>query len=283
MGAYSFFYAIFRVIRNVGLIVRNEPPRSRLHVLLTYLRFELTYRAGVCLLRLPIRRETIFGFTVRFFDYPTFLFLFEELFIWKPYDFKATSSRPTIFDCGSNIGMSLLYFKRVYPDCVLVAFEADRKTFELLKENVQGNKLRDVTLVNRAVLDRTGPVEFYSDPGLPGSLAMSANPERGLKARTTIEATTLSEYLHSEIDFLKMDIEGAEGRVLRELVDRNKLKLVKEMVFEYHHHERPDEDALSGILAILEQNGFGYEICDMIPPPFQRGRFRGMLIYAYQK
>ncbi|MDD5559542.1 FkbM family methyltransferase [Candidatus Methylomirabilis sp.] len=283
MGAYSFSYAMFRIVQNVGLIFRNEPSRSRLPMLLTYCRLVFKYRLGIALLKLPIRQEIIFGFTVKFFDYSVFLFLFEEIFICKQYDFKATSYRPVILDCGSNIGMSLLYFKRVYPDCVLVAFEADRKTFELLKENVQGNKLRDVILVNRAVLDRTGPVEFYSDPGLPGSLAMSANPERGLKARTMIEAITLSEYLHSEIDFLKMDIEGAEGRVLRELADRNKLKLVKEMVFEYHHHERPAEDALSGVLAILEQNGFGYEICDMIPPPFQRGRFRGMLIYAYQK
>lgn len=283
MGVYSFFYAMFRVIRNVGLILRNESPRSRLPMLLTYCRLAFKYRLGVALLRLPIRQETIFGFTVKFFDYSAFLFLFEEIFICKQYNFKAISHRPVILDCGSNIGMSILYFKTLYPDCVIVAFEADEKTFELLNENVQGNKLHDVTLVNRAVLDRTGPVEFYSDPGLPGSLAMSANPERGLKAKTTIEATTLSEYLHSEIDFLKMDIEGAEGRVLRELADRNKLKLVKEMVFEYHHHERPDEDALSGVLAILEQNGFGYEIYDMIPPPFQRGRFRGMLIYAYQK
>lgn len=283
MGAYSFFYAIFQVVRNVGLIVRNEPPRSRLHMVLMYLKLDLTYRIGVRLLRLPIRRETIFGFTVRFFDYSTFLFLFEELFIWKPYDFKTTNPRPMILDCGSNIGMSILYFKTMYPDCVIVAFEADKKTFELLKENVQGNKLRDVTLVNRAVSDRTGPADFYSDPDLPGSLAMSASSQRGLKARTTIEATTLSEYLNSEIDFLKMDIEGAEGRVLRELAERDKLKLVKEMVFEYHHHERPDEDALSSVLAILEQNGFGYAICDMIPPPFQRGRFRGMLIYAYRK
>lgn len=283
MGAYSFFYAIFRVVRNVGLILRNEPPRSRLPMLLTYCRLAFKYRLGVALLRLPIRRDTIFGFTVKFFDYSVFLFLFEEIFIWKQYDFKATSLRPVILDCGSNIGMSILYFKTMYPDCVIVAFEADKKAFELLKENVERNKLRDVTLVNQAVSDRTGSADFYSDPDLPGSLAMSASPDRGLKARAMIESTTLSEHLNSEVDFLKMDIEGAEGRVLRELADRNKLKLVKEMVFEYHHHERPDEDALSGVLGILEQNGFGYEICDMIPPPFQRGRFRGILIYAYRK
>lgn len=283
MGAYSFFYAMFRVIRNVGLILRNEPPRSRLPMLLTYCRLAFKYRLGVALLKLPIRQETIFGFTVKFFDYSAFLFLFEEIFICKQYDFKAISHRPVILDCGSNIGMSILYFKTLYPDCVIVAFEADEKTFELLKENIERNRLRSVTLVNRAVSDRTGPADFYSDPDLPGSLAMSTSPKRGLKAKATIESTTLSEHIDSEVDFLKMDIEGAEGGVLRELSGRNKLKLVKEMVFEYHHHERPDEDALSGVLGILEQNGFGYEICDMIPPPFKRGRFRCGLIYAYRK
>jgi FkbM family methyltransferase len=238
---------------------------------------------GIALLNLPIKQEIIFGFIVTFFDYSTFLFLFEEIFICKQYDFKAASHRPVILDCGSNIGMSILYFKTLYPDCVIVAFEPDKKTFELLKENIARNKLRDVTLVNRAVSDRTAPADFYSDPDLPGSLAMSTDPARGLKTKMIIESTTLSDHIHAEVDFLKMDIEGAEQDVLRELSRHNKLRMVKEMIFEYHHHARPDEDALSGVLGMLEQNGFGYDICNMIPPPFQRGQFRGILIYAYRK
>jgi len=98
-----------------------------------------------------------------------------------------------------------------------------------------------------------------------------------------VEATSLSEHINNEIDFLKMDIEGAEECVIADLARRNKLKLVKELVFEYHHHERPDQDRLSVVLAALEQNNFGYEISALALSPFVRGRFLGMLIYAYRK
>lgn len=283
MSSYDFFYAIWRVARNTGLIIRNEPAGSRLAMLLTYARLQLKFLIGVKLLRRPVRQEKLFGFTVRFFDYEVFLFLFEELFIWKPYAFKAATSRPIIFDCGSNIGMSILYFKWAYPDCAIVGFEADRRTFELLKENVLHNQLENVTLFNRAVSDSTETIDFYSDPDAPGSLAMTAKPGRGLKARAQIETTPLSEHLSGEIDFLKMDIEGAEACAIAELSHHNKLKLVKEMVFEYHHHELPEQDALADVLAILEQNHFGYEISSMALSPFEKGRFLGMLIYAYQK
>jgi len=283
MSWYGFFYAIWRATRNVGLIVRNEPARSRLPMLLTYMRMQLKYLAGVILLKRPITTERLFGFTVRFFDYEVFLFLFEEIFIWKPYYFKAATDHPVIIDCGSNIGMSILYFKHVYPGCAITGFEADKRTFELLQENVLRNRLQHVTLFNRAVSDTSGTIDFYSDPSLPGSLAMTAQSERGLKAKSQVEATPLSEYISSEIDFLKMDIEGDEERVIADLARRNKLKLVKELVFEYHHHELPNQDRLSGVLASLEQNNFGYEISALALSPFVRGRFLGMLIYAYRK
>jgi FkbM family methyltransferase len=283
MSVYGLFYAVWRVTRNVGLIVRNEPAGRRLVMLLTYARLQLTFLIGVKLFKRSLHREQLFGFTVQFFNYELFLFLFEEIFIWKQYDFTAATDRPIIFDCGSNIGMSILYLKRLYPNCIIVGFEPDKNTFELLKENVSRNRLQHVTLFNRAVSDTTGTIDFYSDPDLPGSLAMTARPERGLKARAQVETTPLSDHVSGEIDFLKMDIEGAEECAIEELSRHNKLKLVKEMVFEYHHHERPEQDTLAGVLATLERNGFGYEISALTLAPFQRGRFHGMLIYAYRK
>jgi len=283
MSLYDFFYAIWRMARNVGLIVRNEPAQSRLPMLLTYARLQFRFLVVVTFLKRRIDKEHLFGFTVKFFNYGMFLFLFEEIFIWKPYDFKAATDCPVIIDCGSNIGMSILYFKRLYPNCIIVGFEPDKITFELLKENVSRNRLQHVTLFNRAVSDTTGTINFYSDPDLPGSLAMTASPERGLEARAQVETTPLSDHLSGEIDFLKMDIEGSEECVLEDLARQNKLKLVKEMVFEYHHHERPKKDTLAGVLATLERNGFGYEISALTLAPFQRGRFHGMLIYAYRK
>ena len=47
MSVYGLFYAIWRVVRNAGLIVRNEPAGHRLVMLLTYARLQLTFLIGV--------------------------------------------------------------------------------------------------------------------------------------------------------------------------------------------------------------------------------------------
>jgi hypothetical protein len=57
-----------------------------------------------------------------------------------------------------------------------------------------------------------------------------------------------------------MDIEGAEDLVINEIASQGKLKLINEMVIEYHHHLNPKEDNFSNIIKVLEANGFGYQI-----------------------
>ena len=82
---------------------------------------------------------------------------------------------------------------------------------------------------------------------------------------------------------MKMDIEGAETLVIEELSKKNKLKLIKQMVIEYHHHIDPKDDKFSKILRILEENDFGYKISSTLKSPLNREKFQDILIYAYKK
>ena len=75
-----------------------------------------------------------------------------------------------------------------------------------------------------------------------------------------VNSRKLSQFLDRDVDLLKMDIEGAEEDVLHELATSGKLRFVKRMHVEYHHHIDPRKNALSRILKILEDNGLGYQI-----------------------
>jgi hypothetical protein len=97
-----------------------------------------------------------------------------------------------------------------------------------------------------------------------------------------VEAVRLSPFIQGEVDLLKMDIEGAEGSVVRELAEAGKLKWIKEMFIEYHHHLNPNEDDLSQLFRIFEQNGFGYQIHSAFRRPFVRRVFQDIQIYAYR-
>lgn len=200
------------------------------------------------------------------------------------YYFEAETDNPFIVDCGANVGISVLYFKKLYPNCKLLAFEPDRRAFRILKANVRANYLKNVILINSAVHNKRGFADFYYDRTHPESLSMSikSGREKSISVRK-VPTVLLSSYLKERVDFLKMDIEGVEGSVINELFQAGKLNFVRESVIEYHHHIKPKEDLLSQTLKIFEDNHFGYQIHTHMRMPFSREKFQGILTYAYKK
>jgi FkbM family methyltransferase len=279
----SFSEWLWRLISNCGLVMRRGHTHGRAGILSAYLKIELKRYFLVQLLGRKKTSESVFGYRIHFYDYETFAILFEEVYVPDVYYFKSSSPQPNVIDCGSNIGLAVLYFKKIYPNCKITAFEADEVTFKMLEKNVQSNGLTDVTLVNKAVYDSKGSITFYFAPDRPGSLVGSTRHESLAKSDSkSVETDILSDYVSGPVDFLKMDIEGAEEKVLKDLLDTDKLLLVKEMVLEYHHHMTPEEDRLGTFLGMLEQSKFGYQLKAPLAAPFPRGEFQGMLIYGYR-
>src|SRR5438105_3045769 len=108
-----------------------------------------------------IQTTTLDGIAFSFINKEEFAMIYDEVFRYKPYSFSATTSSPVILDCGAHIGVSILFFKKLYPHAKIIAFEPSRETFKLLKLNVEQNNLHDVELVNAAVSDRAGEIDFY--------------------------------------------------------------------------------------------------------------------------
>ncbi len=280
----SFSEWLWRLVSNCGLIIRRGHSHGRIPILAAYLKIELKRYFLGHLLKRRMTSESVFGYKIHFFDYETFAILFEEVYVPDVYYFSAASTRPFVIDCGSNIGLAVLYFKKLYPDCKITAFEADDVTFKMLERNVSANGLKNVTLVNKAVYDSKGAITFYFAPDRPGSLVGSTRHESLAKSEAkSVETDILSDYVGGDVDFLKMDVEGAEERVLRNLLETNKLLFVKEMVLEYHHHLTPEEDRLGVFLEMLERSHFGYQLKAPLSAPFPRGEFQGMLIYGYRR
>lgn len=230
------------------------------------------------------RTATIVGYEMRFLDYGTLSFLYNEIFIDNGYFFTAENDNPYIIDCGSNVGMSIFYFKMLYPHSRILAFEPGEETFACLKENIKNNNLLNSVQARRAALsNKEGTVEFFYDPANLGSLVMSTKQERVSKKSRSVEATLLSKHISEEVDFLKMDIEGAELEVIEELSNSGKLSYVKQMMIEYHHHIIKQSDEFSRMLRILEDSGFGYQIESHLGRPVEREQFQDVLVYAYRK
>ena len=277
-----FLYFIY--YSGLILISPSLPSLSKKDILLTYFKLKLKYFIFVAIFKKNVLSETILGFRLHCLDYLTFISMFEEIFIRNVYYFEAETDNPFICDCGANIGISVLYFKKLYPNCKVLAFEPDRHAFKLLKANIKLNRFSNIRLINSAIYNKKGFVKFYYDKAHPDFLSMSIKKGRGNSISfRKIPAVLLSSYLTERVDFLKMDVEGVEGSVINELFQAGRLNFVRECVMEYHHHIKPNEDSLSQTLKIFEDSHFGYQVHSRMSPPFLGGKFQDILIYAYKK
>jgi len=222
------------------------------------------------------------GFEISAFHRSTIAFLYREIFARQNYLFRANSESPVVFDCGANLGMATLYFKWLYPKARIESFEPDPNTFQLLEKNVKDNQLTDVTTHNCALWDANGSVEFFVDPSVPGSLLMSTDRSRIKGVTLEVPSRRLSEFIHGPIDLLKLDVEGAEHRVLSDLVSSGKIESVRQMAIEYHHHIGNQRSRLADFLQQLEHSGFDYQINSSLLPVSATGVFQDILIVAYR-
>lgn len=196
-------------------------------------------------------------------DSASFLSAYKEIFVERIYDFKTEIEAPKILDLGANIGLSVLFFKRLYPKAQITAFEADPKIFESLKKNVHGNGYTDVQLINKAAWHENSTLHFRSEGADGGRAAMD-----GDENLIEVEAIDIAQFIKNErFDFLKMDIEGAEEVVLPAC--RGYLSEIKFIFVEYHSKVKKKQ-SLSQMLGILADAGFRLHIHSVMcsPSPF---------------
>lgn len=281
----EFFRTSNGFFRYVGLILANKGHYRKTiknKLLADYLRLKLEYLLLPAFVRKRVKGVTFLGFDWEIFDFLTFMTMVENIFIEHEYFFTAKKRKPEILDLGCNIGMSILYFKILYPRGRIRAFEADPVTFGVLKRNIERNKLAEVKIENSAINNKDGVANFFVDDG-PGSPLASLYFQRMPKRRIQVRSVRLSKQIKTVVDFMKMDIEGAEGLILDDLYRSGLLTKIDQMVVEYHHHIEREKDQFSKFLSKLEKGGFGYQVCAEAKPPFVRGAFEDILVFGYRK
>jgi FkbM family methyltransferase len=212
-------------------------------------------------------------YMVRINDGPNFFMQYKDIFINRIYHFDSPSLSPTVLDCGGNIGMSVLYYKLIYPQARITTFEPDPSVFGYLQDNMARHGMHDVQVVQAAVCGREGSLTFHSDGKYASNLASETAPLEEGWTKRRVPCVRLSSYLTEPVDFLKINIEGAEWEALADSGER--LRCINEMVIEYHHLPGLPR-TLHRILELLDRQGFEYLINDFdsetnggVQPPFR--------------
>jgi FkbM family methyltransferase len=201
-------------------------------------------------------------------EYPdllTFCVQWEDIFVRRTLDFETRSSAPRILDCGANVGVASLLFKRLYPRARITAYEADPALFAMLEKNVARNGAGDVETRHAALWTSNGTLTFKCEGTDSGMIESLPGVVDGRSAR--VPSVRLHDILAREpIDLLKLDIEGAEDLVLADcepVLDR-----VSAIVMDLHEFD-PARRQTPRVLERLARHGFTYGIDQFVALPWR--------------
>ncbi|MDQ2976126.1 MAG: FkbM family methyltransferase [Acidobacteriota bacterium] len=202
------------------------------------------------------------GAPLEIVDAASFLFMRGEIFEQQIYRFQAASQTPYIIDGGANIGLSVIYFKEIYPQSRIVAFEPDDEVFLALERNVNKRGYENVELLCRALWSSETSLSFMHEGADGGRIA-----QLGDLKNKTVQTVRLRDYLDRRVDFLKLDVEGAETEVLVDCADL--LGNVQNLFVEYHSFVGSPQ-TLPTVINILANAGFRLQIHTPVtsPQPF---------------
>jgi FkbM family methyltransferase len=126
----------------------------------------------------------------------------------------------TVIDVGANMGIFTTLFARLVGKKGFVyAFEPEPANIALLKKNIAFNKYENVKVEEKAVSNKAGKINLYICDGHNGGhrIRKPLNDAR-FKESIEIEAISIDNYFEgsdAKIDFVKIDVEGAEYLVLK--------------------------------------------------------------------
>jgi FkbM family methyltransferase len=180
--------------------------------------------------------------------------IIDEIWIdrsYTPKDFEIHEN-DTIVDIGAHIGVFSIFASQSAKRGIVYAIEPIKENFEMLKDNIEINRIQNIIPIENAVSDKTGSKQiFLGDTGMH-----SFYFDRGNK-RTDVRTISFKDFIEqneiSRIDLLKMDCEGAEYEILFGCPE-DILEVIRRITLEYHNI-----DNVHNVLFIkefLEKKGF---------------------------
>ena len=139
-----------------------------------------------------------------------------QIFVNQEYHLTPRQPVRTVVDAGANTGFSALYFAERFPGAEIVALEPEQSNFELLRENTAAcERIHPEQL---ALWNRDMPLEVVDWFGKCGFRTQQSGDGLAGTVCGTVQGVTIpylmKKYKMEQIDFLKLDIEGAEKTVL---------------------------------------------------------------------
>lgn len=161
-----------------------------------------------------------------------------ELFLDHQYRFcdeTIRKAKDCIIDVGGHLGFFSIMANLINANVPIYTFEPHIGNYELLKENLKNNRIKNVYPKNLAVSDSVGEMELQlSKEDLNHSLIKAIEPTGIIQK---IQTTTLERIFQKnrieKCDLLKLDCEGGEFKIIYS-ANEALFKKISSIFLEYH-------------------------------------------------
>jgi FkbM family methyltransferase len=185
--------------------------------------------------------------------------VFNQIFIEREYGpLDDMGDGGLIIDCGANVGYSSAYFLSRYPNCQVVAVEAEPGNHAVLEMNLAAYGGR-AKVIHAGVWSRNAPLAIQREKYRDGREWSKQVRLCGPGEESDVEGVGVGSLLAASgfesISLLKMDIEGAEAVVFSDAC-QSWLGKVEAIAIELH------DDSIYGnasevFFSAIRQHGFG--------------------------
>jgi FkbM family methyltransferase len=181
------------------------------------------------------KRITFKGFIFEDFN-KTLYTTIREIFLKQDYTSKTfnINTGDIVVDFGSHVGVFIAYahkqkVKEIY------GFEADKRNFIKLESFINKNNLNNVTVKNLALSSKVGKINLFSNIISTRNSILFSDNNSDVADKRLIDSIDINSALEHipKIDFIKIDVEGAEYEVL-ENCTKETFEKIDKMVLEYH-------------------------------------------------
>ncbi|MBK9099381.1 MAG: FkbM family methyltransferase [bacterium] len=173
----------------------------------------------------------------------------------------------TIIDAGAHDGTYAEYIFNLVPSVTIHCFEPTASAYKeltarLTKEIKAGKLIANNTGLNT----ETGEAELFIYNELDQRNSLHLNPaheyDSSLLHREKIMLTTLDDYIEknniSNVDFLKIDVEGHEAKVIEGASNALKKKIIRCIQFEYNNNWAAAGFSLGNVFNLLVKLGYKF-------------------------
>jgi len=167
----------------------------------------------------------------------------------------------TVIDVGANIGFFTLFFRSLVGDNgKIIAFEPEKKNFEILKKNIQVNNLRNIEIHNLALGSENKNLRMILSENVGEHRIFNEKDPLNLNSNektefSDVKVVKLDDFVKTA-NFVKFDAEGYEVEILKGMPNLLKQNIV--IFSDFYVRLLKKHNDPNDFFNILEKNNFKF-------------------------